>query len=501
MGKPTGFKEFNRQAPGEVPPEKRVTNYGEFLIQLPLAKLQEQGARCMDCGIPFCHTGCPLGNIIPDWNDLVYRGDWRRAIDFLHSTNNFPEFTGRICPAPCEEACVLGINAPPVTIKNIEVAIIDRAFAEGWVTPQPPERRTGKKAAVVGSGPAGLACAQQLNSAGHTVTVFERADRVGGLLRYGIPDFKMEKHHIDRRVAVMEAEGVAFKTGVNVGFDIDAGELRAAFDAIVLCGGATKPRDLPIPGRELEGIHYAMEFLPQQNKRVAGDEVAYEVADGAKWWFSENKRDILATDKDVIIIGGGDTGSDCVGTSNRHRARSVTQFELLPEPPKGRPDDQPWPYWPMKLRTSSSHKEGCDRHWSILTKQFNGKDGRVVSLDTVSVEFVPSNNGRPKMQEVPGSQKTWPAGLVLLAMGFLGPETDGIVSQLGCEMDDRGNVKADAAYMTSVPGVFASGDLRRGQSLVVWAISEGREAARGVDAFLMGSSLLPSKGEGDLPRR
>ncbi len=500
MGKPTGFKEFDRELPQEEAPAERIRHYREFSLELPVVRLQQQAARCMDCGIPFCHAGCPLGNIIPDWNDLVYRDDWKRAIDFLHATNNFPEFTGRVCPAPCEEACVLGINEPPVTIKNIEVAIVDRAFKEGFVKPQPPATRTGRKVAVVGSGPAGLAAADQLNKAGHEVVVFERADRIGGLLRYGIPDFKMEKWTIDRRIELMEIEGVVFKTGVNVGQDVTGEALQRDYDAIVLCGGATKPRDLPIPGRDLEGIHFAMEFLPQQNKRVAGDKSAFTPTHGGGWWFSQGKGDILATGKHVVVIGGGDTGSDCVGTSNRHRARSVTQFELLPQPPEGRPEHQPWPYWPMKLRTSSSHKEGCDRHWSILTKKFEGEHGQVKRLHTVTVEFLPGNNGRPQMREVPGSEKVWPAELVLLAMGFLGPETDGIVSQLGVAVDERGNVKADENYMTTVPGVFASGDMRRGQSLVVWAISEGREAARGVDLHLMGSTLLPSKGGNDLPR-
>lgn len=508
MGKPTGFKEYQREKFSERPIAERVQDYKEFTISLPVARLQEQGARCMDCGVPFCHTGCPLGNIIPDWNDLVYRGDWRRAIDFLHSTNNFPEFTGRVCPAPCEEACVLGINAPPVTIKNIEVSIVERAFSEGWVNAAPPAERTGKKIAVVGSGPAGLAAADQLNHAGHSVTVFERADRIGGLLRYGIPDFKMEKWTIDRRVQLMEAEGVVFKTGVNVGVDIKADELRKTFDAIVLAGGATKGRDLPIPGRELEGVHFAMEFLPQQNKRVAGDDIAFRSnvdhrrdAGATGWWFSDHHQDILATGKHVIVIGGGDTGSDCVGTSNRHGAKTVTQFELLAKPPEDRPQNQPWPFWPMKLRTSSSHDEGCDRHWGILTKRFNGNGGRVTSLVTTNVEFVSQNGGPPKIVEVPGTEKTWPADLVLLAMGFVGPEPDGIIAQLGCELDNRGNLKADEKnYATSVPGVFACGDMRRGQSLVVWAISEGREAARAVDLALMKTTKLPAKGDGDLPR-
>jgi glutamate synthase (NADPH) small chain len=517
MGKIDGFMLYEREMPRKRPVAARVKDYREYYLPMPEKALKQQGARCMDCGIPFCHSGCPLGNIIPDWNDLVYRNDWKRALDFLHETNNFPEWTGRVCPAPCEEACVLGINEPPVTIKNIELSIIERGFEEGEVRPCPPAVRTGKQVAVVGSGPAGLACADQLNKAGHTVTVFERADRIGGLLRYGIPDFKMEKWTIDRRLQIMEAEGIVFRPGVNVGYDITAEQLRAEFEAIVLCGGATKPRDLPIPGRDLDGIHFAMEFLPQQNKRVAGDEIAFRPrswhglpgreAHGQDahatcgWWFSDYGRDILATGKDVIIIGGGDTGSDCVGTSNRHQARSVTQFELLAQPPDGRPPSQPWPYWPMKMRASSSHKEGCQRHWSILTKRFLGENGRVTGLETVNVEFISNNGGRPQMQEVPGSEQIWPADLVLLAMGFLGPETGGIVEQLGVELDPRGNVRADETdYMTSVPGVFASGDLRRGQSLVVWAISEGREAARSVDRHLMGETHLPTKGDGDLPR-
>lgn len=486
MGKPTGFKEFTRELPHKVPVAERLKYYREFYEPFPEEKVKAQAARCMDCGVPFCHTGCPLGNIIPDWNDLVYRGRWRDAIARLHATNNFPEFTGRLCPAPCEEACVLGINEPPVTIEQIEKEIVERAFAEGWVVPEPPEQRTGKKVAVIGSGPAGLACAQQLNRAGHTVTVFERENRIGGLLRYGIPDFKMEKTVIDRRLRVMEAEGVAFKTGVKVGQDITGEQLKQDFDAVVLAIGATRGRDLKAPGRELKGIHLAMEFLPQQNKIVAGDKVPDQ---------------ILATGKHVIVIGGGDTGSDCIGTSNRHGAKSVTNFELLPMPPKDRPAQQPWPYYPMKLRTSTSHDEGCERVFAVSTKEFIGENGRVTHLKTVSVRFAPpTNGGPPKMEEVPGSEKIWPADLVLLAMGFTGPETDGIVKQLGCELDPRGNVKADANFATSVPGVFTAGDARRGQSLIVWAISEGREAARGVDTWLMGSSLLPTKVGNDLPR-
>ncbi|MBI4579200.1 MAG: glutamate synthase subunit beta [Planctomycetes bacterium] len=498
MGKPTGFKEYDRQGFKPLPVPERVKHYREFLIPLPVVKMQEQAARCMDCGVPFCHTGCPLGNIIPDFNDLVYRNRWERAINVLHATNNFPEFTGRVCPAPCEEACVLGINEPPVTIKYVEYAIIERAFKEGWIKPMPPAVRTGKEIAVVGSGPAGLAVADPLNRAGHLVTVYERADRIGGLLRYGIPDFKLEKHFIDRRLAILQAEGIAFKTGVNVGYDVTGEELRAKFDAIVLAGGATKPRDLPIPGRDLDGIHFAMEFLPQQNKRIAGDELPYRTD---KWWFSDRHESLTAADKHVIVIGGGDTGSDCVGTSNRQQARSVTQFELLPQPPSGRPTQQPWPFWPMKLRTSSSHEEGCERCWSIMTKRFVGEDGKVTGLETVDTEWVADGSRRMNVQEVPGSCKTWPAELVLLAMGFVGPEPGGILEQLGVGLDERGNIKADeSSYQTNVPGVFACGDARRGQSLVVWAISEGREAAVSIDRNLMGRSELPSKGDGDLPR-
>jgi len=500
MGKPTGFMEYQRQVPAELPETQRIKNYKEFQIPLPVLQLQEQGARCMDCGIPMCHAGCPLANLIPDWNDRVYRGEWKQAIDFLHATNNFPEFTGRVCPAPCEEACVLGINEPPVTIKNIELFIIEEAFRRGYVHAQPPQTRTGKKVAVVGSGPAGLACADQLNRAGHHVIVFERADRIGGLLRYGIPDFKLEKSTIDRRLKLMQQEGIVFKTSVNVGFDIKAEELQKQHDAIVLCGGATKSRDLLVPGRELDGIHFAMEYLPQQNKRVAGDASAYQNHDENGWWFNNQTKDILARNKHVIVIGGGDTGSDCVGTANRQGSKTVTQFEIMPQPPEDRPAHQPWPYWPMKFRTSSSHREGCDRHFSIATKRFSGESGRVKAVETIDLEWVASNGSGAKMQERPGTERTWPADLVLLAMGFLGPETDGIVDQLAVELDERRNVRTDDNYMTSKPGVFACGDLRRGQSLIVWAISEGREAARSIDESLMGRTELPTKGEGDLPR-
>ena len=476
MGKITGFLEFEREKVHKEPVEQRLTHWREFEERTPDEVLKRQGARCMDCGIPFCHKGCPLGNIIPDWNDLVYRGRWREAIDRLHSTNNFPEFTGRICPAPCEEACVLNINNDPVTIKNIEKNIIDHAWDEGWVTPLVPPRRTGKKVAVVGSGPAGMACAQQLARAGHLVTLFERDDRIGGLLRYGIPDFKMEKWLIDRRMEQMSAEGVTFRTSVRVGVDVTGDELRREFDAIALSCGSTKPRDLPVPGRELGGIHFAMQFLPQQNKVNAGDRV-----DGQ----------ILATGKRVVILGGGDTGSDCLGTSNRQGAVSVHQFELLPEPPKDRPP-LVWPNWPMILRSSSSHEEGVVRDFSINTKAFVGDaDGRVRALRAVRLDWQ-TDNGRPVMKERPGSEFELPCELVLLALGFLGPEADTVISQLGCELTERGNVKAGPDYQTTMPGVFACGDARRGQSLVVWAIWEGREAARGVDAYLMGETFLPA---------
>jgi glutamate synthase (NADPH) small chain len=477
MGKITGFMEIPREMPLRRPIEERLKDWRELEGKLAEDKLRQQGARCMDCGIPFCHEGCPLGNIIPDWNDLVYRGHWREAIQRLHSTNNFPEFTGRVCPAPCEEACVLNINDDPVTIKQIEKQIIDHAFAEGWVTPQPPPRPSGKRVAVVGSGPAGMACAQQLARAGHAVAVYERADRIGGLLRYGIPDFKMEKHLVDRRMEQMKAEGVTFVTSTSVGFDVPTSELRTSFDAICLAGGATQPRDLSIPGRDLDGIHFAMEFLPQQNKVVAGDTVANQ---------------LTAKGKRVVILGGGDTGSDCLGTSNRQGAISVHQFELLPRPPDERTADMPWPYWPMIFRTSSSHEEGVLRDFSINTKHFSGESGKVKRLHAVRLEWLAGDNGRPRMVEIPDSEFTIDCDLVLLALGFLGPERGGPITDLGVKLDERGNAAADANYMTSVPGVFACGDLRRGQSLVVWAIWEGREAARGIDAFLMGESHIPS---------
>lgn len=486
MGKATGFLEYPRQHEAYEPPEKRVRHYKEFVLALDDQAAKVQGARCMDCGIPFCNNGCPVNNIIPDFNDLVYRQDWKSAIEVLHSTNNFPEFTGRICPAPCEAACTLGINEDPVGIKSIEHAIIDKAWAEGWVLPQPPTHKTGKTVAVVGSGPAGMAAAQQLARAGHDVTLFEKNDRVGGLLRYGIPDFKLEKTLIDRRMAQMAAEGVTFRTGVLVGSEnvpagitndarevVSAQSLLDQFDAVLLTGGSEVPRDLPVPGRELKGVHYALEFLIPQNKEVAGD----------------GKNPIRADGKHVIVIGGGDTGSDCVGTSNRHGAASVTQFELLPQPPESEDKPLVWPYWPIKLRTSSSHEEGCERDWAVATKALTGKDGKVTGLTAVRVEW---KDGR--MQEVAGSEFTLKADLVLLAMGFTNP-VGSVLDAFGIDRDARQNAKASTegehAYTTNVSKVFAAGDMRRGQSLVVWAIREGRQAARAVDTFLMGHSELP----------
>ena len=477
MGKVTGFMEFERLAEAYEPPQERVTHWREFIARLPDEHAGVQGARCMDCGTPFCMSGCPVNNIIPDWNDLVYRQDWKRAIDTLHSTNNFPEFTGRVCPAPCEAACVLNINNDPVGIKSIEHAIGDKAWEMGWVAPKPAERKTGRRVAVIGSGPAGLACAQQLARAGHAVIVFEKADRIGGLLRYGIPDFKMEKPLIDRRVEQMAAEGVEFRANQHVGVNVDARQLASEFDAVVLAGGAEHPRDLPVPGRELAGVHFAMEFLPQQNQVVAGDRV-------------ENQ--ILATDKHVIVIGGGDTGSDCVGTSNRHGAKSVTQFELLPAPPEQENKPLVWPYWPIKLRSSSSHEEGCQRDWAVATKRFDGREGKVEKLIAARVAWQQDRNGQMVMREVPGSEFELKADLVLLAMGFVGPVQGGLLQHLGVDKDPRGNVAADTDhYLTSLPKIFAAGDMRRGQSLVVWAIREGRQCARAVDEFLMGCSELP----------
>ncbi|HLK19765.1 MAG TPA: glutamate synthase subunit beta [Bryobacteraceae bacterium] len=462
MGKVTGFLEHTREAPTRRPVMERVNDWFEVYQDFPEEKVRTQGARCMDCGVPFCHTGCPLNNVIPDWNDLVYRDRWREAVRVLHATNNFPEFTGRICPAPCEAACVLGINEPPVTIKVIEKTIIEHAFREDWIRPEPPLVRSGKRVAVVGSGPAGLAAAQQLNRAGHSVTVFEKADRIGGLLRYGIPDFKMEKWLIDRRIKQMTAEGVEFRTNVHVGQAIPGEELREDFNAILLAGGAEQPRDLQVPGRKLKGIHFAMEFLPQQNRRGAGDNVVNQ---------------ILATGKRVVIIGGGDTGADCLGTSHRHKAASVHQFEILPMPPENRAESTPWPLWPLQMRVESSHEEGGIRDWAIATTAFSG-DGHVSKLHAVRV------GPPPKFEPIPGSEFTMDVDLVLLAMGFTGPVRSGLVEQLGVTLDARGNVSADANYMTSAPGVFAAGDLRRGQSLVVWAIAEGRKAAEGIDAYL-----------------
>jgi len=480
MGKITGFMEIKRETPSRRPVEERLKDWREFDLKMPEEQLKAQGARCMDCGIPFCHKGCPLGNIIPDWNDLIYRGRWRDAIDRLHSTNNFPEFTGRVCPAPCEEACVLNINNDPVTIKLIEKSIIDHAWAEGWVPPQPASRKSGKRVAVVGSGPAGLACAQQLARAGHAVTLFERSDRIGGLLMYGIPDFKLEKRYIERRLEQMSAEGVEFVTNCRVGIDVHANEVRQKYDAICLTMGATKPRDLPIPGRDLKGIHFAMEFLPQQNKRNFGDTIDPSIS-------------ITARDKKVVILGGGDTGSDCLGTSNRQGASSVHQFELLPMPPDSRTPEMPWPDWPMILRTSSSHEEGVMRDWSINTKRFIGTNGRVTRLHGVRLHWK-NDNGRMVMEEIPGSDFELDCDLVLLALGFLGPEPEGIISQLELKLDPRSNI-ATTNYHSSVPGVFAAGDARRGQSLVVWAIWEGRECARACDAYLMGETFLPASPE------
>jgi glutamate synthase (NADPH) small chain len=478
MGKVTGFLEIKREHAPRRPVEERVQDWFQVYREPQDDLVQSQGARCMDCGVPFCHTGCPLGNVIPDWNDLVYRNRWREAVEALHKTNDFPEFTGWVCPAPCEAACVLGINDSPVTIKQIEVSIVSHAFRKGWIQPQPPKVRTGKSVSIVGSGPAGLACAAQLNRRGHTVTVFERSDRVGGLLTYGIPDFKLEKWIVRRRLQLLEAEGVRFKTNANVGVNVQVEELRKNFDALVLCCGATQPRDLPVPGRKLDGIHFAMEYLPQQNRRVAGE-------------FVNSEREITANGKRVVILGGGDTGSDCHGTAIRQGAVSVHSFELLPKPPEEWTAFAPWPYWPMILRTSTSHEEGGFRDWSINTKRFSGARGKVEKLHAVRVEFGSTDtSGRRPMSEVPGSEFEVDADLVLLALGFVGPEKEGMIKQLGLKMDPRGNVATDGAYMTTEPGVFAAGDMRRGQSLVVWAISEGRQTARAVDKYLMGATAL-----------
>ena len=479
MGKPTGFKEFEREGPGRRPVSERVKDYREFYQEWPDQKVRDQGARCMNCAVPFCHTGCPLGNIIPDWNDLVYRGRWREALAELHSTNNFPEFTGRICPAPCEAACTLAINDDPVTIEYIEKAIADRGFEENWIVPQPPKERTGKRVAIVGSGPAGLAAAQQINRAGHWVTVFERDDYIGGLLTLGIPDFKLEKSVVKRRVDLMAQEGVEFKTGTNVGVDYPTEKLREDFDAICIAIGSTKARDLEIPGRELEGIHLAMEYLPQQNKLLAGEHI-----DPAERITAEGKR--------VVILGGGDTGADCLGTAHRHGAEVVYQYELLPEPAQERQPNNPWPQWPLILRSSAAHEEGGVRDYSIQTKFFSGSNGHVEKLHAVRLKWGPlDSNGRPTMNEVPGSEFEIEVDLVLLALGFLHPEQSGLVADLGVELDRRGNVKTDHSKMSSVPGIFAAGDAARGQSLVVWAIAEGREAAHHIDKYLMGTTSLP----------
>jgi len=481
MGKPTGFLEIARQDRSYEKVEKRKASWKEFIKPMEHAACSTQAARCMDCGIPFCHSGCPVNNMIPDWNNLVYRDQWRTALETLHSTNNFPEFTGRICPAPCEEACTLNIDDNPVTIKSIEVTIIDRGFAEGWVVPEVPAQRTGKGVAVVGSGPAGMAAAQQLARAGHGVTLFEKADRIGGLLRYGIPDFKMDKHIIDRRMKQMEAEGVEFRTGVEVGKTIPFKSLLDGYDAVVLTGGAEWPRNLEVPGRALAGIHYAMDFLTQQNKRVAGDNEAKAAPDGT----------LTAKGKHVIVIGGGDTGSDCIGTSIRQGAASVTQLEIMPKPPENENKGLTWPDWPLKLRTSSSQEEGCERDWSVLTKRALGTD-KVEALECARIEWVKGAGGRMEMREAANGAFQLKADLVLLAMGFLGAVQPGMIEQSGVELDPRGNVRANTNdYRTSVSKVFAAGDMRRGQSLVVWAIREGRQAARAVDEFLMGASELP----------
>ena len=483
MGKLKGFIEYERTDEGLVPVKKRVKNYKEFTLKPSDEKLKEQGGRCMDCGVPFCHSGCPLGNLIPDFNDAVYNNEWEKALYLLHSTNNFPEFTGRLCPAPCEAACVLGLINPPVSIEMIEKYIVERGFKEGWIKPNPPKIRTGKKIAVVGSGPAGLAAAQQLNKVGHEVHVFERDSKIGGLLRYGIPDFKMEKHIIDRRLSILEEEGIKFYTETEVGKDLSCEELKQ-YDSVVLCGGATIKRNLPIKGSDLNGVKQAMDFLKLQN----------EVVDGIK----KTSEDLNAKNKDVIVIGGGDTGSDCIGTSNRQEAKSVTNFEIMPKPSKERSEENPWPYWPFKLKTTSSHEEGIHREWSILTKEFVGdKMGNVKSLKTVEVEWIKKEGQRPQLKEIEGSEKLWPCDLALLALGFTGHEPD-LIDRLALKTDDNNQIITNN-YQTSVPKIFSAGDMRRGQSLIVWAISEGREAAYEVDKFLMGSSKLETKEKGDLP--
>mgnify|MGYP000633928056 CR=1 FL=1 len=483
MADPKGFLKYERELPSSRDVAERVEDYKEFYQEFPQEKTKQQAARCMDCGIPFCHNGCPLGNIIPEFNDAVYREEWLEAYQILSETNNFPEFTGRICPAPCEKACVLGINNPPVAIEHIEKSIAEMAFEKGYIRPNPPATRTGKKVAIVGSGPAGLAAAAQLNKAGHFVTVFERDDRAGGLLRYGIPDFKLEKSVITRRLAIMEAEGIRFKTNSDIGGNVPVQEVLDGFDAVVLTGGSTVPRNLPIEGRDLNGVHYAMTFLKQNNQRVAGDTFSKE-------------EELLATGKNVLVIGGGDTGSDCVGTSNRHKAASVTQLELLGKPPVNRAESTPWPLWPLELRTSSSHEEGCDRNWAVLTKAFVGdENGNLKGLKIVNIEWkTPEGGGRPTFVEIEGSERELPCELALLAIGFIHPKHKGMLEELGVELDQRGNVQA-TNYQTNNEKVFVAGDMRRGQSLVVWAISEGREAARSVDEFLMGESALAAKEE------
>ena len=479
MAKPTGFLEFDRELPKKRDPKERIQDYKEVDAALDTNLTQKQAARCMDCGTPFCHQGCPLGNIIPEFNDAVYQQNWKLAYELLISTNNFPEFTGRICPAPCEASCVLAINKPAVAIEYIEKSIIEKAFEEGYVKPRIPSSRTGKKVAIVGSGPAGLAAAAQLNKAGHWITVYERADEIGGLLRYGIPDFKLEKDVVLRRVKLMEEEGIKFVTHTEVGVNMSAKQVLEEFDSILLCGGSTIPRDLPIPGRNLKGVHFAMDFLTQQNRRVSDKQVTTE--------------DIFATGKNVIVIGGGDTGSDCVGTSNRHGAKSVTQIEILSKPPKDRTESMPWPGWPMILRTSTSHEEGCERKWSIVTKEFIGDEfGNLKGLKLAEVESQTEPGKAPVFAEVAGTERIIPCELVLLAMGFLHPQHTGLLNQLGIEYDERGNVKCHQ-YQTSVENIFSAGDMRRGQSLVVWAISEGREAARAIDEYLCGVSYLESK--------
>ncbi len=480
MGKPTGFLEIHRAKQPYRPVRERVLDWKQVMAGWADDALKQQASRCMDCGIPFCHQGCPLGNLIPDWNDLVYRNRWREAIDRLHATNNFPEFTGTLCPAPCEGACVLGINDDPVTIKAVELAIIDHAFKEGWVAPQPPARLTGKKVAIVGSGPAGLAAAQQLRRAGHEVTVFERDDRIGGLLRYGIPEFKMEKRVLNRRLDQMRAEGVAFRTGAHIGVNVPVESLRGDFDAIVLAGGACHARDINLPGRELKGIHLAMEFLTQQNRRCEGDEIPAS-------------QFITTRDKHVIILGGGDTGADCIGTSHRQGAKSVTSLEIMPRPPENRADSNPWPEWPIIYRTAAAHEEGGERIYAVSTKRFIGDEqGSVKALELVKVELKKAADGRMNFEEIPDSLHTIPADRVFLAMGFLGSEKPGMLEQLGVRLTERGNVARDENWMTSVPGVFTAGDMQRGQSLIVWAIAEGRSTAAGVDRYLMGATDLPA---------